>query len=279
MACLSVVGGAQAPFSPQGAISGVIAQGAKMELVKGGFQSLQGPVATPDGGLYFCDITGNRIYRLGTNGEISVWRENTQEAKGLFLLKDGRLLVAEAIGKRIIAVLPDGRVTVLAKGMKRPTDLIPDKKGGIYFTDSAGPARKLPGPEAVYYIRPTGELVLLDDKVTRPNGITLSLDEKTLYVADQNGEYVYAYDVQSDGLVKNKRPFVKLRESQQTPTGPQSNSDGMAIDTQGRLYVTTQSGVQVIDPRGKYLGTIRVPAQMRNVAFSGPRRRTLYLSS
>jgi len=272
---------------PQPAIAGVIAAGARVELVKGGFQGLEGPVAAPDGGLYFSDITANRTYRLDKNGGISTWRENTKGTNGLFLSKDGRLLGAEGAGGRIVAAMPDGRVTPLAtsfggKPLRSPNDLIIDKNGGIYFTDPAPrPAPDVAPKESgnVHYIRPNGEILLIDDQIRRPNGITLSLDEKTLYVDDTEGEYVYAFDVQPDGRVKNKRPFVKLHEPEQGSLGPRSRADGMALDSKGRLYVATASGVQVIDPRGVYLGIIRVPSVARNVAFGGPRRQTLYMTA
>ena len=281
------VGGAQSPPPQQLAIRDVIAADARVELVRGGFQGVEGPVATPDGGLYFSDITANRTYRLDANGNISVWRENTKGTNGQFLSKDGRLLGAESSGPRIIAVTPDGRVSPLAtesrgKPLRSPNDLIADKKGGIYFTDPAPrPAPNLAPKEPgnVHYIRPNGEVLLLDDQIARPNGITLSLDEKTLYVDDTEGEYVYAFDVQPDGSVKNKRPFVKLHEPEQGSLGLRSRADGMGLDSTGRLYVATASGVQVIDSRGQYLGTIRVPSVVRNVAFAGPRRQTLYMTA
>src|SRR6267142_1147790 len=90
----SFIGWAQNPPAAQAAISGVIAAGAKVELVRGGLKGAEGPVAIPDGGLYFSDITANRTYRLDKNGGISVWRENTKGTNGLFLSKDGRLLGA-----------------------------------------------------------------------------------------------------------------------------------------------------------------------------------------
>lgn len=287
IAWFSVVGSAQNPPPPQSAISGVISAGAKVELVKGGYQGVEGPVATPDGGLYFSDIPANRTYQLDKNGNISLWRENTKGTNGMFLAKDGRLLGAESGGPRIVAVTPDRSVSPLATGfggkpLRAPNDLIADRKGGIYFTDPAprpapNVAPKEPGN--VHYIRPNGDVLLLDDQIQRPNGITLSLDEKTLYVDDTEGEYVYAFDVQPDGSVKNKRPFVKLREPEQGSLGLRSRADGMALDSRDRLYVATASGIQVIDARGQYLGTIRVPAVVRNVAFGGPRRQTLYMTA
>jgi gluconolactonase len=205
----------------------------------------------------------------------------------MLLLKDGRLLCAERDGKRIIAVTPDGAVTALANGfgakpLRAPNDLIEDRKGGIYFTD---PGARLPSGAppnesgSVYYIRPGGEVILIDSEIRRPNGITLSLDGKKLFVDDTEGEYVYVFDVRTDGSVKNKRPFVKLHDPERMPWGLRSRADGLALDFQGRLYFATASGIQVVDARGRYLGTIHLPEVARNVAFSGPDRHTLYMTA
>jgi gluconolactonase len=272
---------------PQTEIRGVIAGGQQVQLVKGGFQGLEGPVATPDGGLYFSEINASRIHKLDRNGGISVWRENTNRTNGLFLLKDGRLLGAEGGGPRVISISPSGAVTALAtnfggKPLRGPNDLIVDRKGGVYFTDPAPrPTPDVAPKESgnVYYIRPTGELRLIDDQIRRPNGLTLSLDEKTLYVDDTEGEEVFAFDVENDGSAKNKRPFVKLREPEKGSLGLRSRADGMALDSAGRLYVATAAGIQVIGPRGDHLGIIRVPQAARNVAFGGPGRRTLYMTA
>jgi gluconolactonase len=271
----------------QPAIKGVIASGARVELIRGGFKGLEGPVGAPDGGLFFSDIDASRTYRLAPDGTISPWRENTRGTNGLFLLGDGRLLGAESAGGRVVAVTSDGRVSAVAAAsgqtrFRSPNDLIADRRGGVYFTDPA----PRPGPNLapaergnVYYVRPDGEVLLIDDRIARPNGLTLSLDEKTLYIADTDGEDLYAFDVGADGLVGNKRPFVKLAEPEPGPRGPRSRADGMAIDSHGRLYVATASGVQVIAREGRYLGTIRVPSVVRNLAFAGAGRRTLYMTA
>ena len=258
-----------------------------MQVVKNGFMGLEGPVAARDGGLYFSATDEERIYRLDKAGNISVWREKTNRTNGLYLLKDGRLLCAESNGPRIIAIGPDGTLTALAssyagKPFRQPNDLVPDRKGGIYFTDPMprpAPDVAPAGTGNVHYIRPNGEVTLIDSEITRPNGITLSMDQKTLYVDDTEGEYVFAFDIQTDGSVKNKRRFVKLREPEAGSLGPRSRADGMGIDSDGRLYVATGSGVQVIDAKGRYLGTIRVPSIVRNVAFSGLDRHTLYMTA
>ncbi len=179
-------GGPAPDAAPDAAIPGVIGAGTRVETVRGGFMGLEGPVAASDGGLYFSDIPAKRTYKLGPDGTISVWREGTNGGNGLFLLKDGRLLAAESTGPRIVAVAPDGKVMPLAtqfnaRPFRSPNDLIPDSKGGIYFTDPAPrPAPDVAPKESgnVHYLRANGEVLLLDAQIRRPNGITLSLDGK-----------------------------------------------------------------------------------------------------
>ena len=135
--------------------------------------------------------------------------------------------------------------------------------------------RPLEQPSLVFYLSPSGNLLLLDDQMRRPNGIQLSPDGETLYIVDTMREDIIAYDVQPDGTVRNPRVFAKLRET----TEDYSGGDGAAVDDEGRLYATSIIGVQVFGPAGDHLGTIRVPDQPTNVAFAGPERRTLYMTT
>jgi gluconolactonase len=262
-------------------IPGVLAPGAAPELVQEGFVFTEGPVATADG-LYFSDIRVNRTYFLDPRGKIGVVRENTNGANGLALTKDGELLFAEGDGKRITKRNKDSGIAVLTEGppgvpLLAPNDLIVDAKGGIYFTDP-GPRPVVPGrPTYVYYL-PAGAStpVLIDGAVARPNGLTLTNDGKTLIVDDTLNTTVFAYDVQPGGSAKNKRPFLQLRD---IPTGQESGADGLAVDHDGRLYITTLTGVQVFDAKGEYLGTIKVGRQPANVAFGGRNKQTLYITA
>jgi gluconolactonase len=278
LAAFAVPAMAQTPAG----IPGVVAPGAVPELVQEGFVFTEGPVATADGGLYFSDIRVNKTYFLDPGGKIAAVRENTSGANGLALTKDGELLFAEGDGKRITKRNKDGSIAVLTEGpqgapLLAPNDLIVDAKGGIYFTDP-GPRPVVPGrPTYVYYL-PAGAKtpVLVDSAVPRPNGLTLTNDGKTLIVDDTLNPTVYAYDVQPDGSVKNKRAFLQLRD---IPAGAESGADGLAIDRDDRLYITTVTGVQVFDAKGQYLGTIKAGRQPANVAFGGPDKQTLYMTA
>jgi gluconolactonase len=267
--------------SPSG-ISGVVAPGVEPELVQEGFIFTEGPVGTPDGGLYFSDIRPSRIYYLDPNGKIDLVHEQTNGANGLALTHDGELLAAEGDGKRISKRSRDGILTTITDGIAgkpllAPNDLIVDAKGGIYITDP-GPRPVVPGRTAYVYYLPGGakQPIVMDDQVARPNGLTLTRDGKTLIVDDTIGPIVFAYNVQPDGSVKDKRTFAQLRE---IPEGKESGADGMALDREDRVYITTVTGIQVSDAGGQYLGTIKVPRQPANVAFAGPDKRTLYITA
>jgi len=269
---------AQAPAG----IPGVLAPGVVSELVQEGFTFTEGPVGTADGGLFFSDIRVNRTHYLDPGGKIAIVRENTNGANGLALTKDAELLFAEGDAKRISKRDKAGVISTLTEGppgkpLLAPNDLIVDARGGIYFTDP-GPRPVVQGrPTYVYYL-PAGawQPILIDGAVPRPNGLTLTNDGKTLIVDDTLGPTVFAYDVQPDGTVKNKRAFAQLRD---IPAGAESGADGMAIDRDDRIYVTTVTGVQVFDAKGQYLGTIKTARQSANAAFAGPDKQTLYVTA
>ena len=270
------------PAKPLDGIADVVAKGETIQLVKEGFVFTEGPVPTADGGLYFSDLlTSDRIHRLAPNGEISVIREQANSPGGLALNRAGEIYAVESTGKRV-SRFADGKVLVLTEGsperpLLAPNDLILDSKGGVYFTDP-GPRPVVAGRIVyVYYLAPGAKQpVMLDDKIARPNGIILTTDGKTLLVDDTVGDTIFAYDVQPDGSVTNRRPFAKLNN---IPGGQNSGADGMAIDRDNRLYVTSLTGVQVFDRMGRYLGTIPVPRQPSNVAFSGPDKKTLFVTA
>jgi len=264
--------------APAGGISGVVAPNAPVELVSDVFENTEGPLGAPDGGLYFSDTNASRTYRLDPMGKIFVYRENTDRGNGIGMYRDGTMVWAEE--RRLSwKNQANGGYSSITPGFRlfQPNDLIMDAKGGTYFTDP-GPRPVAPNVKVnVYYLGPyTRRPAVVDDSVSRPNGVMLSNDEKILYVADTVGTAVFAYDVQPDGTLKNRRPFAGLRD---IPPGKEGGGDGMAVDRNDNLYVATLTGVQVFDKKGAYQGTIKVPRQPSNVAFSGPDKKVLYITA
>jgi len=291
----SIVSAQVAPGNPSRdtvatAIPGVIAAGTKIEFLDDGYQGTEGPIALPDGSVVFTETQRNRLMRIDQDGNGSRWLFNTNGANGLAFDSQGRLIAVQTVpGKTAVAVIyPPGQEKVLSNNYKgkpygRPNDLVVDKKGGVYFTDPgpnvpAGqsyPADAL--PPAVYYIPPGGESIQVATDIARPNGIQLSPDERILYVNDSRGEYLIAYDIQSDGTLRNKRNFAKYvgvtREGGQITSG----ADGLAVDNEGRVYTTSNAGIDVFSPQGQHLGTIPVSLRPQNLAFSGKDKKTLYI--
>jgi len=255
------------------AIPGVVAAGAKWQLVWQGPDNADGIVGTADGGVLFAQEQPSRVRKLDANGGDSIYLENTHGSGALAIDAQGRILAVErtctdpglaatappcaeptAVG--ILAPVPK----VLAdrfegKPLGRLNDLVVDRKGGVYFTVGGA-----------YYASSAGLVTSLGDNI-RANGIMLSPDEKIVYVT--NGMTILAFDIQPDGSVRNRRDFGKLEGG--------GGGDGMAVDAAGRLYVTTGPGVQVLSPEGKYLGLLPTPRSVISVAFSGPDKKILYV--
>ena len=267
-------------------IPGVVAAGVEPELVKDGFMFTEGPVGTPDGGLYFTDIRANKIYKIDPEGKITTVRMNTGGANGL-ALNGGELYAAEGTAKLVSRGNQNGRNTTViditnAPLLGAPNDLIFDVKGGFYFTDPGATPMfpKVAGQFGkVYYVATSVGIppYPIDDKIARPNGLTLTLDGRFLLVDDTLGDTIWSFDVQpkvkSKGIKKTEFAKITLL------TDGESLADGMAIDREGRVYVTTGAGIQVFDKKGKFLGNIKVPKQPSNVAFSGPDKKTLYITA
>jgi gluconolactonase len=201
--------------------------------------------------------------------------------------RHGRLIAAQTTTPQIAVLSPTRDVladSFEGQPLLRPNDLTVDRNGGIYFSDPGpnpppGATLDLPRTPAVFYIRPEGDIVKVAEDIERPNGVLLSPDEKVLYVANTLGDSLLAFDVQPDGMLTNRRSFARLDGVVKTPTGVRSGADGLAIDSEGRVYAATLAGIQVFTPQGRHLGTIPVGIANgpQNLAFAGPDKRTLFI--
>jgi gluconolactonase len=263
----------------QGAGKGILAADAKLEKLAGGFAFTEGPAADAEGNVFFTDQPNDRILRWGVDGKLSTYLKPCGRSNGLCFDAKGNLWACADEKNELWRIGPDKKVTVMVKDyqgklLNGPNDLWIRPDQGVYFTD---PYYKRPywnrGPkqqdrEAVYYLAADGKkLVRVLDDLKQPNGIIGTPDGKTLYVADIGAGRTYAYDIQADGTLTNKRLFCKL------------GSDGMTIDSEGNVYLTGK-GVTVFDRGGKQVEQIDVPERWTaNVCFGGRDRRTLFITA
>ena len=241
------------------------------EIVAEGFQFTEGPAWLPGEGLVFSDIPADTIYRP----DKTEFRKPSGKSNGLGVDMEGRLIACEHWNRRVTRTEKDGAITVLAgeylgRKLNSPNDLTVRSDGAIFFTD---PPYGLEKREAelpfsgVYAIMPDGTLRLLSVYFSRPNGIVLSPDEKTLYIADSEDNFIQAFDVAEDGALSNSRLFCEA-----------PLPDGMAMDELGRVWTTAFDGIRVYDPDGRHSGTITIPMKPANCAFGGEDFSTLYVT-
>jgi len=268
-------------------IPGVAAANTKVELIKDGFTGTEGPIGLSDGSLLFTETQANRIVRITPDNKVATFLENSNGANGLAFNSNGELVAVQTLKPQVGIIYPKGKETVFAdnyegKPFQRPNDLVQDKEGGIYFTDSGTrPSKDNPNPPpstpGVYYISPAGKLSRLVNDIERPNGIELSKDQKVLYVANTQGESILAYDLASPGKLGARKDFAKLKGWSNGEGGWSSGADGLALDDAGRLYVASNAGVEVLSEKGDALGVIPIPKKPQNLAFAGEDKKTLYV--
>lgn len=259
-----------------------------VELVRDGFQFVEGPAYEPTSGvLYFSDIPANKIYAMDSAGEFSEFTDASNHTNGIVFASGGKF------AGKLVACQMDGRVVLYDTSTKTydvladkydgqrfnaPNDLVVDAVGGIYFTDPLflAPEPLPQGIQAVYYRSVDGEVTRLTGDIAAPNGIALSPDGKRLYVIPSRQSEMLVYDVTGPGKIGAGEVFCTLKQ----PEGKSgTGGDGMAVDEQGNLYITTDLGVQIYSPAGEYRGLVETAEQPANVTFGGADRKTLYITA
>lgn len=284
----SPAGPARVPPPLSADLRKLLAPGAAVEKVAGGFAFTEGPVWHPSGRLYFSDIRGNQTHTWSPAEGVVRHPGPGNRANGLAFDPQGRLVFCEHGGRRLSRLEQGGQfATVVDRYQNRrlnaPNDLAITPDGSIYFTDIR---RNLPRGEqreidfsGVYRLRPDGELQLIDREMDGPNGIAFSPDHRRLYVADTFQQQVWVFDVAADGSPLGKCLFAETKPISENPAA-RSHPDGLKIDVDGNVYVAVvETGVWVFDRNGRNLGVIPVPEPTTNVAFGDADGRTLYITA
>lgn len=285
---------------------------APIEVLAEGFDWSEGPVWIAEHDyVVFSDVPRNTVYRWAEGDGLSVWlkpsgftgttaRGGEMGSNGLTLDPQGRLLLCQHGDRRVArlegSLPPAGPVRQVVyadlaarfegRRFNSPNDLAVHPSGAVYFTDPAygmpagfgDPNREIDFV-GVYRVGTDGELSVLDKTLAAPNGVALSPDAKTLYVAQSDGQApaIFAYEVMEDGSVENRRVLFDAKPL--ADRGLQGSPDGLRVDLHGNLFATGPGGVLVLSPTGEHLGTIHTGERIANCCFGGPDGRTLYMTS
>jgi gluconolactonase len=249
----------------------------EIERVATGYQFTEGPLWSRDGYLLFTDIPANKILKYTPGQGVAVYREPSGNTNGLAFDAQGRLYLCEGAGRRLVRLDRKGALEVLAdkwegKRLNRTNDVVVRKDGHIYFTDPAfGPAGEARDLDfyGVFHVAPKGRVESIAQYKTRPNGLALSPDGKTLFVDNTDDHNVRAWDLDRNGAASRERVVISNIEG-----GP----DGMKLDEKGNFYITGKY-VSIFSPEGKLLHNIEVPEIPANCAFGDDDLRTLYITA
>lgn len=304
---------AQPAFQPVGtlerydsALNRLVAPGATAEIIAEGFSWSEGPLwLQKQNKLLFSDVPQNTIYQWTAAKGKAVYlkpsgytgtakRGGETGSNGLLLDNKGRLVLCQHGDRRMARMEapldhPQPIFTTLAGGYKgkrlsSPNDAVYNNQGELFFTDPPYglPAQNDNDPakettwNGVYKVKKNGEVILLMDSLTRPNGLAFFPGEKKLLVANSDPQKPnwYLFEVKGDALVNGRIFFSADGKDRKLPGLP----DGLKIDRQGNVYATGPGGLYVFNSTGKLLGLLKLPEPTSNVALSGD-EKTLYITN
>jgi gluconolactonase len=259
----------------------------RIERLYGDCRWAEGPVYLPAArSLVWSDIPNDRMLRWDeTTGAVGLFRHPCGYANGNTLDGEARLITCEHGARRVSRTEHDGSITTLAdrvdgKRLNSPNDAVVQSDGSIWFTDPAygidsdyeGHAGESEtGGCHVYRIDPvTGSCGLVADDFDRPNGLALSDDEKTLFIADTRRNHIRRFSVGDGGRLTDDGVFCNCTAGV---------FDGFRLDAAGRIWAAAGDGVHCFDPDGTLIGKLRLPEPVANLVFGGPKRHVLFVTA
>lgn len=287
------------------ALDKIVSQNAKAEIIADGFDWSEGALWVEKYKmLLFSDVPTNTIYKwteakgkevyLNPSGYTgNIQRGGEMGSNGLTLDNNGNLVMCQHGDRRMARMdaplnNPQSKFVTLADKYKgklfsSPNDVTFNSKGELFFTDppygllsqSDNDPAKQTSWNGVYKVKKNGEVILLTDSLTRPNGIAFFPGEKKLLVANSDPQKPnwYIFDVDGDKLSNGKIFYHAVSEK-----GMKGLPDGLKIDKQGNVFATGPSGVHIFNKDGKLLGRLRVDAATSNCSLSAD-QKTLYITN
>ena len=252
-------------------LKSLLIAGKGWERLPGTYKTSDGLVADKDGAVRFDDGPAGTVYST-TGSAVTAWDQAPGIRHGGQAYGPDGTFYGVFGTDRIVAYTPSGR-KVIAEGLDRANDLVVTHSGALYVT-SDPPARDATIPSRIYLIGKDGVPRVVDSGLKFANGIMVSPDETILYVDDSRSHFVYSYVIAPDGSLEHKERFCTLYVA---ADDDDTSADGMRVDTEGRLYVTTRLGIQVCDQTGRVRAILPTPTgKPTSLAFGGPALDTLY---
>jgi sugar lactone lactonase YvrE/enterochelin esterase-like enzyme len=252
-------------------LNDLLMAGEGWQLVGEGYRFTEGPAVNSNGEVFFTDGPNSKTYKVGLDGKVSIFIDDTKRAGGQHFGPDGRLYTVGGPEEKVLAWDNEGKSTVIAEGIAG-NDLVVASNGNIYVTHP--PPGNANAPSKVWLIKPDGTKQEVDTGLRYANGVTLSPDQSLLYVADHRSHWVYSYVIAPDGTLMHKQRYYWLHIPD---TSDSANTDGIRCDRAGRLYVATNLGVQVCDQAGRVNCILPTPnRRLSNLCFGGENFDTLF---
>jgi gluconolactonase len=250
----------------------------KFEHLAQGYRFTEGPAWSKEGGyLVFSDTPSDRLMKWVPGTEITVYRTDAHGPAGNAFDAQGRLYTCETRTRRVTRTDKNGKIEVLAqswegKRLNAPSQIVVSRNGHVYFTDPAfgeqSDHRELDF-HGVYHIPPKGPMTLVAKSDSRPRGIALSPNWRTLYVSNADEHNIRAWDLDRDGNTANERVLATKIEG--APAG-------IAVDAEGNLWVAAK-GLAVYSPEGKRVHRIEITDVVSSLAFGDGDMKTLFLTA
>ena len=253
-------------------LNDILIPGENWELVGDGYKFTEGTAANATGEVFYQDIPNSKTYKIGTDAKKIMLALDAKRASGTAFGPDGKRYVVAGATNQILSYDANEKETVIADSIAG-NDLVVANNGNIYVTAPDGTQK----PSKIYLIRPNGEKIIVDLGIKFANGIALTPDQTQLYVTESATHWVWIYTILPDGKLTNKQRFGWLHSPDNDDN---AWPDGLRCDRDGRIYVATRLGIQVLDQTGRVNVILPVPSgQASNCCFGGADFNILYVSS